>query len=58
METEKYDEYYDITAPAGVSYKLINTSGTVKKNKSKAKADDDYYYVVKDEKITHVYIED
>ena len=58
FETDKYDEYYDVSKVDGITYKLINTSGTVQKNKSKAKDGSDYYYVVKGENITHVFVED
>ena len=58
FDTSKYDEYYNVSDVEGVTYKLINTAGTVQKNKSKAKDGSDYYYVVKNDKITNVFVED
>ena len=59
MNTGDYDEYYDVdNTSTTVTYKLINTSGTVQKNKSKAKDGSDYYYVVSGEKITGLFVED
>ena len=59
MATGDYDEYYDVNNNSStVTYKLINTAGTVQKNKSKAKDGNDYYYVVSGEKITALFVED
>lgn len=56
------EEYYDMTeAAAGsdtVEYRLVNTAGTVQKNKSKAKDGDDRCFEVKGNKIVAVYVED
>ena len=57
------DEYYDVKTAAAdtaaVEYRLVNTSGTVQKSKSKAKDGDDRCFVVdKDKKITAVFVED
>ena len=57
FDTKKYDEYYDVSSVTGVTYKLVSTAGTVQKNKSKAKDGSDYYYVVKGETITNVFVE-
>ena len=46
LNADKYDEYYTITVDETVnggekvSYKLVNTAGTVQKGKSKAKDGD------------------
>lgn len=57
FDTKKYDEYYNVESVEGVTYKLVSTAGTVQKNKSKAKDGSDYYYVVKGETITNVFVE-
>lgn len=57
FDTKKYDEYYNVSSVEGVTYKLVSTAGTVQKNKSKAKDGSDYYYVVKGETITNVFVE-
>ena len=67
-ETKKdYDEYYvvdaedktDAATDTTVTYRLVNTSGTVQKSKTKAKdGDDRCYNVGSDKVITAVYVED
>ena len=52
-----YTEYYTIGTKAGIKYKLVNTTGTVQKNKTKAKDGNDTCYAVKDEVIKTVYVE-
>ncbi len=65
-KADDYDEYYDVEAAAkdttvdGVEtqYRLVNTSGTVQKGKSKAKDGDDRCYEVKSNKeIKRVFVE-
>ena len=58
---DKYDEYYNVNyeaaRKAGITYKLVNTSGTVQKNKHKAKDGDDRCYDQKGNDITSLYVE-
>jgi len=65
-KSDDYDEYYDVedaakdTTVDGVEtqYRLVNTSGTVQKGKSKAKDGDDRCYEVKSNKeIKRVFVE-
>ena len=70
MEYEKvskkgYSEYYEVKAGdktegnKTVTYRLVNTSGSVQKSKSKAKDGDDRCYKVESNKeITAVFVED
>lgn len=59
LKGDKYDEYYKITLPASASieYKLVNTSGTVQKNKSKAKDGDDRCYKLNGQNIEALFVE-
>ena len=62
-----YDEYYDVEVAAAdktigddttIQYRLVNTSGTVQKGKSKAKDGDDRCFEVKSNKeIKRVFVE-
>ena len=56
-----YDEYYtvdnDAAATAGITYKLVNTSGSVQKNKSKAKDGNDRCYSQDGENIESIFVE-
>ena len=56
---EKYDEYWTVAVDetTGVSYKLVNTAGTVQNNKTHAKDGDGICFDVSGEKITAVYVE-
>ena len=69
-DEDDYEEYYDVadaaadqstTDDAGVTttvqYRLVNTSGTVQKSKTKAKDGDDRCYTVDSKEITTVYVE-
>ncbi len=53
-----YTEYYNINAGGNIDYKVVNTSGSVQKNKKKAKDGNDTCYLVDGEKIKAVYVED
>lgn len=59
--TDKYDEYYDVNnkaaKDAGITYKLVNTSGTVQKNKNRAKDGDDRCYDQSGYDIESFYVE-
>lgn len=59
---DDYEEYYDFSDnPVDtdtVEYKLVNTSGKVQDDKSKAKDGDDRCFKVVNEKIVCVYVED
>ena len=59
---DDFDEHYKVDTEAakadGITFKLINTAGTVQKNKSKAKAGDDYFYKVEGQNVTSLYVED
>ncbi|WP_097003489.1 cell wall-binding protein [Lacrimispora amygdalina] len=52
-----YTEYYNIAPLADVEYKLVNTTGSVQKNKNKAKDGNDTCYSVKNEVIKTVFVE-
>ncbi len=59
----KYTEYYDINykkaeTDYNIVYKLVNTSGSVQKSKSKAKDGNDRCYVQSSENIIGVFVED
>ncbi|RFZ75992.1 cell wall-binding protein [Lacrimispora amygdalina] len=57
-----YTEYYTVNNTAAetakISYKLVNTSGSVQKSKSKAKDGNDRCYNLTGEKINYIYVED
>ncbi|MEY8354083.1 cell wall-binding protein [Lachnospiraceae bacterium 54-53] len=57
-----WNEYHvvdnDAAAEKKISYKLVNTSGSVQKSKSKAKDGNDRYYSQDGEKIKFIYAED
>ena len=59
--TDKYDEYWDINYKAakdkGITYRLVNTSGTVQKNKNKAKDGDDRCYDQEGYDIQSLFVE-
>ena len=67
--SDDYDEYYDVADAAKdttttdgddkttVEYRLVNTSGTVQKNKSKAKDGDDRCYKLDGNEIITVFVE-
>ena len=56
--SDKYDEEYTVPAAnANVEYKLVNTAGTVQKNKKKAKDGNGLCFDLTGEKITKVYVE-
>ncbi len=58
---DKYTEYYVVDStkiPEGVEFKLVNTSGSVQKNKSKAKDGSSRCYKQSGEKITEIFVED
>lgn len=56
--TEYYEVDNDAAAAAKISYKLVNTSGSVQKSKSKAKDGNDRCYNQTGEKINYVFVED
>jgi len=56
-DSEKYSEYHTVNTVAGVEFKLVNTSGAVQKNKSKAKDGNDRCYKQSGENITAVFVE-
>ena len=58
-ETKKYSVWYDVkdNEEAFADLKLINTSGTILKSKTKAKAGADYCVDVKGGKVTAIYLE-
>ena len=58
LATNDYTEYYNIATKTGVTYKLVNTSGSVQKNKNKAKDGNDSCYYVDGETIKALYVED
>ena len=55
--TKDYTEYYNIAKKDGVTYKLVNTTGSVQKSKNKAKDGNDTCYNVDNEVIKSVYVE-
>lgn len=59
---DSWTEFYKVNnAKAGedkISYRLVNTSGTVQKNKTKAKDGNDRCYKQSGEKIDYIYVED
>ncbi|WP_395546976.1 MULTISPECIES: cell wall-binding protein [unclassified Lacrimispora] len=58
FDTKKYSEYYTVKDLAALKdAKLINTSGTVQKNKDKAKASVDYCFKLEGEKIVAIYLD-
>ncbi|MDR1547316.1 MAG: cell wall-binding protein [Hungatella sp.] len=62
LKGSKYTEYYNIdykkAEKDSIVYKLVNTSGSVQKSKSKAKDGNDRCYVQSSENITALYVED
>ena len=59
-DTNKYAEYYTVDAtkvPEGTEFKLVNTSGAIQKNKSKAKDGNDRCYKQSGESIVAVFVE-
>ena len=54
VDADKYNNYND----NGIYYYLINTSGTILKNKTNAKDADDYKFNVNKRQITKVVLED
>jgi len=54
MGANKYSEYYKFD---DASFKLINASGSIQKNKQKAKDGNDYCYKLEGEKIVAVFVE-
>jgi glucan-binding YG repeat protein len=59
----KYTEYYDIdykkaAEKDNIVYKLVNTSGSVQKSKTKAKDGNDRCYVQSSENIIGIFVED
>ena len=58
LDSGDYTEYYDIAKKNGIEYKLVNASGSVQKNKSKAKDGNDTCYKVDGETIEAVFVED
>ena len=58
-DPSKYDEYYKVASVTpGVTYNLVNTAGTIQKNKAKAKdGDGQCYNINRSGDITDVYVE-
>ena len=58
---KSWSEYYTVNnttaAAAKISYKLVNTSGSVQKGKTKAKDGNDRCYNLTGEKINYIYVE-
>ena len=58
LATGDYTEYYTIGTKAGITYKLVNSTGTIQKSKNKAKDGNDRCYKVDNEVIKSVFVED
>ncbi|WP_349946236.1 cell wall-binding protein [Lacrimispora sp. BS-2] len=56
VNNKEYDAYYPVE-DTNSEYKLINTAGTIQKNKDKAKDGLDYCFKLKGDKIEAVYLE-